>query len=506
MKRFITFIPLLLIALASFGQTTAEQHKKKHDWWSNNSSGQVAQVAFQEAGDGVAIASAVTNLAAPLPVTGLQAGDIFFLQVGVQSTNGQVSTPAGWTLWITNQSSSVGHQWVFYKRSDGTESGNVTVPMLVNVANVKLARVYRFRGGESLEDPFLGNGGVTLPGVANISTINTTTITAPTLPGVAKSLGVCFTYVVDDATFPAFTGETNGDWIMPTPIYLTTIGSDSALGLQTNTFSSSVTVSGGTSTSDRSATYVQIAATLLSTDIEVQLAMTGRLYERAGQSNLAGRGVCGDIVGRPELLLAIPRSYIWWYSNTGGYKWRPVQACVNGSDVDGQFGSLPSFAYAEHIKYPTVDKFYVSAGLGGTTIAQWNSTLFPRTFMQRHNAALQTLTPTVWAGITWMQSENDALSDALGIAYEAAEQTLMASFFANTSHTQCYVVQLHNLPTGSFPGRPEVQTSKSNNFANGHYGAGVNVGALIIPPECTDLHFPAMQYVTIGESESVVYP
>jgi hypothetical protein len=478
------------------------QIKKIFDWYGSGG-GAPEQVAFQEAGAGAALAS-VGNLTPSLPVTDLLEGDIFIAHVGIRNTAVAINTPSGWTTIkeaIDANGAATGHHTAFYKVADGTETGNLTITFTTDTTDVKLARVYRFRGsaGDTLFGTKVTNGGG-----------GSTTLSAPTVVCEAKSLAICLTYETDNNTFTEFTGETGGDWTLATAVFATGLGADSLLALHVATMDSAGTITGGTTTMAANATWGNLAFALERTSITAPSAQTGRLYGISiSQSNGNGQASVSDIAatGRTELLSVIPRSYVWW-EGANGVGWQPLQAGVNGSTNANQFGPIISMAYAEHVKYPSVDKFYVIHAVGGSTISVWNSSL-KNFFFAKYNAALAYLTPTVFVGVATFHGESDAANEAASLAYEANEQTGLTDIRSATDFDDFYVLQLHNfLPAGSFPYDGNIQTAKTNNDTNGHYGAS---GGLAAAPtgsviQGDNVHYNALGVINAGDNISTIMP
>src|SRR4030066_573591 len=82
-----------------------------------------AQVTYQNAGTG----SGTTANPTPAYPTGLVSGDLIVLQVTVRDIATTPSTPGGFTLGFGPDSTGTGRQWLYYKISNGTETGTITV-------------------------------------------------------------------------------------------------------------------------------------------------------------------------------------------------------------------------------------------------------------------------------------------------------------------------------------------------------------------------------------------
>lgn len=477
----------------------------RYYYYTSGGSDPVTQVTFEEAGTGAALAS-VGNLTPSLPVTGLQAGDIFIAHVAIRNITVAINTPSGWTAikeLVDANGAGVGHHIAFYKIADGTESGNLTITFTTDTIDVKLARVYRFRG--SSVDTLFGTKVVNGGG-------GTTTLSAPTVVAPAKSLAICLTYETDNNSFTEFTGETGGDWTLPTAVFSTGLGADSLLALQVATMASDGTISGGSTTMAAAATWSNLGFALQGSSLnETPSVQSGRFYAiTLSQSNGNGQASVSDIAatGRTELLAVIPRSYVWWEGDNG-VGWQPLQAGVNACTNANQFGPIISMAYAEHLKYPSVDKFYVIHAVGGTAMTAWTTGGLSNIFLARYNAAMEYLTPTVNVGIATVHGETDSASPAGAAAYEVNEDTAISNLFAATDFTDAFVLQVHDfLPAGTYTQKAVVQGAKVNNDANGNYGAN---GGLAPAPtgsviQGDNVHYNAAGVIAAGENLSDIMP
>jgi hypothetical protein len=190
-------------------------------------------VTFVSAGTGFG----VTGNPTPAYPTGLQAKDLILLQVTVRDLTNTPTTPTGFTLLYGPDSTGTGRQWIYYKISDGTEAGTITVT--ISGSNCRMARMYAFRNAAI--SSFNEGGGF---GSGTGDTISAQSVTTTD----AKRLAVSFVFVNDDNAVDGFTGETGGDWIEAVPEFTTTAGSDGCVQLQTATMASAGTISGGSCT------------------------------------------------------------------------------------------------------------------------------------------------------------------------------------------------------------------------------------------------------------------
>lgn len=101
-----------------------------------------------------ATASGNTSILVPYPTSPLS-GDMLILTIGNKLTSSTPSTPSGWTL-LSTQTGGNGvdgagtgpvRASVYYKISDGTETGNLTVTITSGNSAVGVMRLYRKTGG-----------------------------------------------------------------------------------------------------------------------------------------------------------------------------------------------------------------------------------------------------------------------------------------------------------------------------------------------------------------------
>ncbi|MGQ9461139.1 MAG: hypothetical protein ACUVRA_07920 [Candidatus Bathyarchaeaceae archaeon] len=190
------------------------------------------QVTYVSAGTG----SGTTGNPTPAYPTGLQANDLILLQVTVRDTTTTPTTPAGFTLLYGPDSTGTGRQWIYYKFSDGTESGTITITIGGTVC--KVARMYAFRNVAPSNFTEEGEFGTGIGDTISAQSVTTTD---------AKRLAVSFVFVNDNNAVGSFTGETGGDWTEAAE-FRTTAGSDGCIQLQTAIMASAGTISGGSYT------------------------------------------------------------------------------------------------------------------------------------------------------------------------------------------------------------------------------------------------------------------
>lgn len=195
-------------------------------------SGVAGAPSFVAAGAGNATAAAPGDLPLAYP-SGLADQDLLLAHVCAGS--GTVdAVPSGWTLLFGPDASSVTKTWVYYKWSDGTETGSQTWSLDSSSAAF-WGRMYAFRGVDSSIYESSGSN-------ADINT--SITHAAVTTTGINRT-AVCLVTVNDDNTMADMTGETGGDWTRPVSDYLHTTSLDGALGIQTADMPSAGTLSGG---------------------------------------------------------------------------------------------------------------------------------------------------------------------------------------------------------------------------------------------------------------------
>lgn len=222
---------------------------------------------------------------------------------------------------------------------------------------------------------------------------------------------------------------------------------------------------------------------------------TGRFYALLGQSNIDGRGSYSELPG--YLQSAIANCYFWT-----GSGWAALHAGVAGGGST-TIGPIFSLAYAETLKHPGENLYFIKQAVGGTDMAtdwqqggaQYNA------FMTQYTAASATLTITSYEAIYEGQGEADCRDLTKANNYETNEQSFALDILSDTNFDRLIVMQIHNsLPPVQYPYDATVQTAKSNNFANGKYGA---TGDLITTSDLSlkaDLiHFDTAGVITLGE-------
>jgi len=200
--------------------------------------GTAQQVTYQSAGAGVGGVS--TSLEVPYP-SSPAANDLFVLQVYVEGTTQQPTTPSGWTS-ISGPNTiynSRGRAWAFVKYSTGSESGTLTVSGFGTGGIGKYARMYSFRNV------------ATTSGWENVdweTSSSTTDIVYDNSVTTSQNKGyaVNLVYIYDDSAVPInFADETGGDFTELVAEFKDTSSSDATLQIQGATMTTAGTVNGG---------------------------------------------------------------------------------------------------------------------------------------------------------------------------------------------------------------------------------------------------------------------
>jgi PKD repeat protein len=188
-----------------------------------------SQVTYVADGTG----SGTTGNPTPAYPPGLQANDLILLQVTVRDTSNTPTTPAGFTLLYGPDSTGTGRQWIYYRFSNGTETGTITVT--IGGGACKIGRMYAFRNVAL--SSFTEGGGFGSGTGRRIYAQDVTTTDV-------GRLAVSFVFVNDNNSVGNFTGETGGNWTEEAE-FRTNSGSDGTIQLQTATMASAGTISGG---------------------------------------------------------------------------------------------------------------------------------------------------------------------------------------------------------------------------------------------------------------------
>ena len=164
-----------------------------------------AQVTFVNSGAGVASGSGAVIVPYPTTVTANNLLVIIFYDRSV-AADAIATTPAGWTAYPTNATTTIGKLYILYKIADGTETGNVSVP-ISGTLDSRVARMYQYSGNAT-------TGTIIVPGNSQIGISNS--ILQPTTPIVgATDLAVWAVGVSDNtgaSSTPEPTPATGGTW------------------------------------------------------------------------------------------------------------------------------------------------------------------------------------------------------------------------------------------------------------------------------------------------------
>jgi hypothetical protein len=187
-------------------------------------------VSYVAAGTG----SGTTGNPTPRYPTGLRANDLILMQVTVRDVSTTPTTPTGFTLLYGPDSTGYGRQWIYYKFSNGTETGTITVT--IGGGSCKIARVYAFRNvarSSFTEGERFGSGTGKYIYAQSVTTTN------------VNRLAVSFVFVNDDNPVGSFNLENGGNWTEAVSEFRTNAGSDGCVQLQTATMATAGTISGG---------------------------------------------------------------------------------------------------------------------------------------------------------------------------------------------------------------------------------------------------------------------
>jgi hypothetical protein len=190
-------------------------------------------ISFVAAGDG----SGETGNPKPKYPGSLQENDLILMQVTVRDNTTTPTTPTDFTKLYGPDSTGTGRQWIYYKFSNGTETGEITVT--IGGGACKIARMYAFRN--------VARSSFTEGGSFGSGTGATISAQSVTTTGVNR-LAVSFVFVNDKNAVGSFTGESGGNWTEATNEFTTDQGSNGCVQLQTATMPSAGTISGGSYT------------------------------------------------------------------------------------------------------------------------------------------------------------------------------------------------------------------------------------------------------------------
>jgi len=206
-----------------------------------------AAVTFVSAGNGgVYIPGGTPPIdTTPTYPSGLEADDLILLQIGIRDSTTVPNTPAGFTLLYGPESAGAstvyGRQWIFYKFSDGTETGSLTISWGSGSPDNVISQMFAFR--------YVQSAGFAEGNSVGTQDNDIVYAEAVTTAG-PRRLAVNFVFATDNQDIGAFTGETGGDWIVSgfTMGEGTQTNDDSYIVMQTAPMLEAGTISGGSYT------------------------------------------------------------------------------------------------------------------------------------------------------------------------------------------------------------------------------------------------------------------
>jgi hypothetical protein len=206
-----------------------------------------AAVTFVSAGVGGVYIPGGTPPINTIPTypSGLQEDDLILLQIGIRDATTVPNAPTGFTLLYGPDSAGAstvyGRQWVYYKFSDGTETGSLTISWGSGSPTNVISQMFAFR--------YVKSTGFTEGNSA--STQNNDIVYAKDVTTAGpRRLAVNFVFATDNQDIGAFTGETGGNWIVSgyTMGEGTQTNDDSYIVLQTAQMLTTGAISGGSYT------------------------------------------------------------------------------------------------------------------------------------------------------------------------------------------------------------------------------------------------------------------
>lgn len=191
-------------------------------------------VQFVQAGTKVNVSTGTTM---DVPVVGTPvSGNLLMIQIGIGSLTPTIPTaPSGWTKLFEDTDGTFIQQYIYYKYSNGTETGNITFTFSTTVSNFAIGIMYEFVNMKS-SAPFNESGGLII-GTLNYGPASITST-------IANSLALSFVFLPGLNTTGAYTGNSGGTWIEKSSVN-TTLGSDGVLQLQSADLPKAGTISGG---------------------------------------------------------------------------------------------------------------------------------------------------------------------------------------------------------------------------------------------------------------------
>jgi hypothetical protein len=219
----------------------------------------VATPVFVAAGVGAAVGSsagALTGIGVP---TGIQQADLLVLSVTWREGETAGPTAPGWQeLGRSALYTRAGYGYksaVFFRFASGPSEAPATVQLTTTEANLRIARIYAFRGVNPVE-PFEGVLDA-IGGFGGVTPIKHPDLTAKG----AKRLGIALVHTGSDDAPSVFTdvAGTGRAWRLPTDAFFTTVNSGAGLQMQTIEMPAPGSVRGGGDAYDRPH-YIWVAA------------------------------------------------------------------------------------------------------------------------------------------------------------------------------------------------------------------------------------------------------
>ena len=193
----------------------------------------MAQVTFNTAGVG---ATGTTTISTAYPGS-LANNDIILYVVLIGNTTATPTTPTGFSLLFGPDTTAVQRGYVYWKRSDGTETGSLSVT--TNTSVQCIARMFSFRNVIRTGTIYEGAGATTSGSDDQFFDQSVTT------SGVER-LAINILFIGDDRDTASMTAETGGDWTQAVAEYANTTGTpDGTIDLQIATMATAGTINGG---------------------------------------------------------------------------------------------------------------------------------------------------------------------------------------------------------------------------------------------------------------------
>jgi len=281
-EDFVDAISDLHIADTDVGthSSFAEMQDKDgvYDTLTEGDTGGTTQVTYVSSGAGSA---SITTTCTPGYPSTLTAGNLLLGEVMILDTATAPSSFNGFTALLGPYTSGTDARvWIYYKYSDGTESGTATVSRASGTTGF-FARIHNFRYvHQTIGSAYEAVNWVSEGSVSTILDRGVTTTGT-------KELAINFVYNGEDTnTYVSFTSESGGDWTEVVAQYSNGAGNDGTLQLQCATMAAAGTVDGGS--------YNAVAAdptgvlglalkpaTIVNYDLDLEVGWTTADYDEA---------------------------------------------------------------------------------------------------------------------------------------------------------------------------------------------------------------------------------